>query len=732
MYSYICVAIIPMLLCFGVYLLYEKTLLGEMEMQNEYVMNTVKKNSEHVLKNVKNLSFTLQNDPSLESVLTLDSPDKYWGDKAVYEITQKMENYGKYTIGYYSSIYIYLDKTDVVLSDMGILDSSTFYDMMLKPSGKSYEEWKKSVKEKNRLIMQQIIYNESTSGKPCRGIEYLFPIKDGEAMIDIIINENAVFGDIMNTEWGQESEVYLYNSDDKLILSNCENPVEEYLVFSKPQKSSKKVRLTAFVTVDSTNWKIVTEVAERLLYRAKYLLRWSFILFIFLGLIISMLVIRRFLNRNYEPVSGLLELVNSEEKNEFVALKNSITNILMQNSMLSEQNEIQAVKLHRMILEKTIKGDYGEDFIYSTQMDIVDILFNYPCFSVAILKIADNQLFGEEKNIHKKERNELINISIGNLVSETCKTYGCMGEFLRMDENFVCVINYDREKELYDIDLIIDDVISKAKEYFDIKIYRSLSMKEEGMDKLSKCYKNAVEAYKYQKMFNVVENINYSEYIKEKTDVRIISTDEERKLINIIDSWNISLIRDTLNHLFERLSYTGAANLKSVEHFIETMKNLFTEKILKNDRVSQEEKENLIKEIESAKYIKDVHNKINEVLQIMCGDKMKGKPSGKAVLVSNIKKYVEENYSVGNLSVSMIADEFNLNASYIIKTFKEHTSMTLLEYISAYRIEKALELINNTPHSIEEIAQMTGFNHIRTFNRTFKKIMGVSPVNYRK
>lgn len=732
MYSYICVAIIPMMLCCGVYLLYEKTLLSEMEMQNEYVMNTVKKNSEHVLKNVKNLSFILQNDPSLEMVLTLDSPDKYWGNKAVYEITQKMENYGKYTIGYYSSIYIYVDKTDIVLSDMGILESRTFYDMMLKPSGKSYEDWKKSVSEKNRLIMQQTIYNESNSAKPCRGIEYLFPIKDGEAMIAIIINENVVFGDIMNTEWGQKSEVYLYNSDDNLILSNCENTPEEYLFFSKPDKSSKKVRLTAFVTVDSTNWKIVTEVDERLLYRAKYLLRWSFALFILLGFVISILVIRKFLNRNYEPVSGLLELVKSEEKNEFVALKNSITNILMQNSMLSEKNEIQAVKLHRMILEKTIRGDYGEDFIYSTQMDIVDILFNYPCFSVAIFKIGDNQLFGEENNIRKKEKNELINISIGNLVSETCKAYGCMGEFLRMDENFVCVVNYDCEKALSDITVIIDDITQKAKQYFDITIYHSLSMKEEGMENLSKCYKNAVEVRRYQRIFGVAENLNYSEYIDGKKDVLIVSADEERKLINIIDSAELSVISSALDNLFARINYRGEANLKSVEHFINTLKKLFAEKLSGNKNVSDEEKENLIKSIESAKDIRNTRIRLNEISQILCGDKMKSKPSGKALLVDNIKKYVEENYDVGNLSVSMIADEFKLNASYIIKTFKEHTSMTLLEYISVYRVEKALELIKNTSHSIEEISQMTGFNHIRTFNRTFKKITGVSPASYRK
>lgn len=731
MYSYICVAIIPIMLCCGIYLLYENTLLDEMEKQNEYVMNTVKRNSEHVLSSVKNLSFTLSDDLALEDVLMLDSSEDYWGDKAVYEISEKMKSYGKYTIGYYSSIYIYIKKTDVVISDMGVLDSKQFYETTLIESGKSYEEWKKSVSEKKKIKITQTNYRESTHEDICRGMEYLYPIKDGEATIAIIINENAVFGDILNTEWGQNSEVYLYNSDDKLILSNSEEVSKDYLVFSKASPSAKKERLIALVSDDSTNWKIVTEVDEKLIFRAKYILRWSFALFILIGLIISSFVIRKFLIRNYKPVSGLLELVKSDEKNEFIALKKAITDILAQNSMLSEENELQSQKLHKMILEKTLKSNEYDEFIYTVQPDVVNILFKYSCVSVAIFKIAEHQLFDKENNIQQKEENELIDISIGNLVSEICKSHSCTGEFLRLDKHFVCIINYDYENDTID-EKIIAKIIERAKELFNITIYYTLSSKQEGMKNLSKCYQEALEVYKYQRIFDEFENKSYQDYKKGKEEQKLITHEDERKLINVINSGNMALIKDALVSLFGELNYHGNTNLSSVVDFVKALKRIFIKEIYESKIIIQKDKERLIENLQAANNLKDLYVTLIEITEALCGDTMTNKPTNKELLVENIKKYIEKNYQVGTLSVSIIADEFKLNTSYVIKMFKEETGMTLFEYLTAYRVEKAIWLIKETTLSFEEIAQKTGFNHIRTFNRNFKKITGVSPINYRK
>lgn len=97
-----------------------------------------------------------------------------------------------------------------------------------------------------------------------------------------------------------------------------------------------------------------------------------------------------------------------------------------------------------------------------------------------------------------------------------------------------------------------------------------------------------------------------------------------------------------------------------------------------------------------------------------------------------IKNYIEQNYSDGNLSVKAIADEFQMSFNYISKYFKEHTGEGMAKYIIDIRIEKAKELLLDTHDTVAKIAGKTGFYSSNVFIRTFKKVVGVTPGQYRE
>ena len=66
---------------------------------------------------------------------------------------------------------------------------------------------------------------------------------------------------------------------------------------------------------------------------------------------------------------------------------------------------------------------------------------------------------------------------------------------------------------------------------------------------------------------------------------------------------------------------------------------------------------------------------------------------------------------------------------------KNTLSITLYSLLSAVieklRIEKSCDLIKNTDMKIADIAEMVGYTSDKSFRRAFKKIIGVSPVEYR-
>lgn len=63
--------------------------------------------------------------------------------------------------------------------------------------------------------------------------------------------------------------------------------------------------------------------------------------------------------------------------------------------------------------------------------------------------------------------------------------------------------------------------------------------------------------------------------------------------------------------------------------------------------------------------------------------------------------------------------------------FKEQFGVNFVDYLAQIRINKAKEYLSTTK-TIGEIFTLTGFNNRNTFLRTFKKITGLSPSEYKK
>lgn len=72
-----------------------------------------------------------------------------------------------------------------------------------------------------------------------------------------------------------------------------------------------------------------------------------------------------------------------------------------------------------------------------------------------------------------------------------------------------------------------------------------------------------------------------------------------------------------------------------------------------------------------------------------------------------------------------------LNHIYLGQLFKKETGLSLNDYINKVRINKAKKLLKETGAMVYEIADQVGFSDSQYFSTVFKKIVGVSPKEYR-
>ena len=96
------------------------------------------------------------------------------------------------------------------------------------------------------------------------------------------------------------------------------------------------------------------------------------------------------------------------------------------------------------------------------------------------------------------------------------------------------------------------------------------------------------------------------------------------------------------------------------------------------------------------------------------------------------KAYLEANYRNASLSVCGIADELGISYPYLSKIFKDATGMGLLDYLNAIRIEKGKEALLHRNDNLSAVAELVGYSNTQSFQRFFKKLVGVTPGEYRR
>ena len=95
-------------------------------------------------------------------------------------------------------------------------------------------------------------------------------------------------------------------------------------------------------------------------------------------------------------------------------------------------------------------------------------------------------------------------------------------------------------------------------------------------------------------------------------------------------------------------------------------------------------------------------------------------------LVKEILIYCYENYSA-DISLQSISEALHVSRCHVSRIFNKRLHISLIDYINSLRIRTACEMLKTNESTITEIAYAVGYNSVRTFNRCFVNIRGMTP-----
>jgi len=113
------------------------------------------------------------------------------------------------------------------------------------------------------------------------------------------------------------------------------------------------------------------------------------------------------------------------------------------------------------------------------------------------------------------------------------------------------------------------------------------------------------------------------------------------------------------------------------------------------------------------------------------GEAFQGKQRDVSAIIAKIKSFIHENLHT-EMSRDDIANSVYRNPAYISRLFRKETGMSLWDYITYAKIERAKQLLTDTNDKISNIVTELGYTHLSYFARLFKKMTGMTPQDYRK
>jgi len=272
---------------------------------------------------------------------------------------------------------------------------------------------------------------------------------------------------------------------------------------------------------------------------------------------------------------------------------------------------------------------------------------------------------------------------------------------------------------------IIDNTIVETKNLFQadrkyISLYFGKGYITDDILKLKDAFS---EAYNnINKELNVSKGVSSSEKYAE-----LYKYQEEIQLTNYLMNAKISLAVSLVNNISDKLKTVPRDLMQKVfSNVIYTIHKVLTAKqITYNDTITDE-----------ATFIANICSGTQDMIYsycMECIDKISehSQFQKKKISISDIVDYIQA-HIYEDITLNTLSSKFGTSPQYISKKIKEYLGVSFHDYVSSKKIDKAKQLLQNSNKSVNDICEEVGFFSRNTFLRTFKKLVGVSPLDYKK
>ena len=142
--------------------------------------------------------------------------------------------------------------------------------------------------------------------------------------------------------------------------------------------------------------------------------------------------------------------------------------------------------------------------------------------------------------------------------------------------------------------------------------------------------------------------------------------------------------------------------------------------------------ETLLRPVGSEEALMSAYGSFSDMCMTMAAVVLEKVEDTGAVDMIAVESYIRRHFNLQELSVQFIADLFGVDADYLGRKFREQIGLSIRQSIQDKRLAYARRLLNETDASVQEVARLCGFGDPFYFNKVFKKVYNMTPLQFKK
>ncbi|MGM7723569.1 helix-turn-helix domain-containing protein [Metabacillus sp. Hm71] len=735
--SYLLVFLVPFLaMSTIIYFHSVASLRDEIEQSNINKLEQVEKLTNERMKELATLAARISYDPRLTPYMFSHG---YYSSEAIDELKKYKAN-----SSIIEELFVYYHDDETIYSTSG---SYTIDALMQKKY--RFGEW-----EKEELIrdlhtkmpfikpVNNVVIKNEINDKHENMIAYLFPIAPNNpnpyGTVMYFIEESTMTDLIQNILGESRGNVYIFNENNQAIASviNDESidseqldslPFNHYGV-DNVELNGKDYSIVS-VKSELSDWKFITLMEAdqffKILDNTTILIFAMLIVLLIVGFVLAV-----FLGKNqYKPIQNLFEITTKVRKktadleggNELETLRKTIAHVFEDHQILNETMYMQKPFARVQFLVKLLKGDISDGKEIDSLLHSLNIQMKDGHYFVTIVYFEKGTF--NEDNLEEREKvfNSLSNISLENATAHGIDLFyhDAMALIVSMDQVTNDAYN-ERQRLVPQIQqyihkvCLIDPTIGVGGLY-------------EEKNRINRSYIEALATIEY-KFAKPQGSIIYFEEISVQPEQSLgYPIEEQMKLVQSLKQGDQIVAAETLRNMF--------TNLAGKDLSIQVLKCICFDII--NAIVKTVSEMGLSKYIQDFNVIADfnsieqLHKQLHTLVLTICEEVDSKKESHNDKLRNDILDYIKDNYHMCELSLESVALKFQLSVSYLSRFIKGQTGVTFTQYLQDLRMEDVKRQLKETDKPIKEIVVQVGYLDVANFTRKFKKIVGVTPGQYR-